>query len=112
MQLYYIASWVLLQPSALSGCILAAYVSATATSSESVPSGNIVKLHNVRMSLVHYPALISIYMLHNKSAHILLDILRHIITIKHYNHLLPIKQHIISIFEIYSCELFPFVSIY
>ena len=77
-----------------------------------VPSGNIVKLHNVRMSLVHYPALISIYMLHNKSAHILLDILRHIITIKHYNHLLPVKQHIISIFEIYSCELFPFVSIY
>ena len=44
-----VASWVLLQPLALSGCILAAYVSATATSSESVPSGNIVKLHNVRM---------------------------------------------------------------
>ena len=46
---YYIASWVLLKPSALSGCSLAAYVSATVSSSGGVPSGNIVSPHNVRM---------------------------------------------------------------
>ena len=43
-----IASWVLLKPPALSGCILAAYVSVTVSSSESVPSGNIKPSHNVR----------------------------------------------------------------
>ena len=46
---YYIASGVLLKPSALSGCSLAAYVSAMVSSSGSVPSGNIVSPHNVRM---------------------------------------------------------------
>ena len=40
--------WVLLKPPALSGCPLAAYVSATAASSANVPSGNITRLHNVR----------------------------------------------------------------
>ena len=40
--------WVLLKPPALSGCILAAYVSVTVSSSESVPSGNIKPSHNVR----------------------------------------------------------------
>ena len=43
-----IASWVLLKPPALSGCILAAYMSAAVSSSESVPSGNIKPSHNVR----------------------------------------------------------------
>ena len=40
--------WVLLKPPALSGCILAAYVSVTVSSSESVSSGNIKPSHNVR----------------------------------------------------------------
>ena len=40
VQACYITSWVLLQPSALSGCPLAAYVSATAASSANVSSGN------------------------------------------------------------------------
>ena len=51
VQACYITSWVLLQPSALSGCPLAAYVSATAASSANVPSGN--KQPSQRPSATH-----------------------------------------------------------
>ena len=46
-------------------------------------------------------------MFFDKLSGVAFNVVRHIVGVKHNYHLVTIKEHIIAIQEVYSCELFP-----